>query len=77
MMVSPIAYPIESIPEMFEKFLKINPLFYFIVANQSVLMYQKSPDFEIWLGMIVLGVGFFFVGYQFFIRMKRVFVDNV
>ena len=77
MMLSPIAYPMDSIPEMYGRFLKANPLFYFIVANQNVLMYGTNPPKEIWLPMILLGIGFFIVGYQFFIRMKRVFVDNV
>lgn len=77
MMLSPIAYPVDSIPSTYGRFLKMNPLFYFIVANQNVLMYGESPSVEIWGPMILLGIGFFVIGYQFFIRMKRVFVDNV
>ena len=77
MMLSPIAYPADSIPETYARFLKGNPLFYFIVANQDILMYGKVPDSQILIPMIILGIGFFIVGYQFFIRMKRVFVDNV
>ena len=77
MMLSPIAYPADSIPETYAKFLKGNPLFYFIVANQDVLMYGKLPEPQIWIPMVILGIGFFVIGYQFFIRMKTVFVDNV
>ena len=77
MMLSPIAYPVESIPAMYSGFLKLNPLYYYIVANQKLLMYQTMPAKEIWIPMILMGLGFFVIGYQFFIRMKRVFVDNV
>ncbi|WP_206460022.1 ABC transporter permease [Anaerovorax sp. IOR16] len=77
MMLSPIAYPVEAIPDMFKSFIKVNPLFYFITANQNVLMYQTNPSSSTWTTMILLSFGFFFLGYQFFIRMKKVFVDNV
>ena len=77
MMLSPIADPGEAIPAMYSGFLKLNPLYYYIVANQKLLMYQTMPAKEIWIPMILMGLGFFVIGYQLFIRMKRVFVDNV
>ena len=58
MMLSPIAYPVDSIPATYGKFLKANPLFYFIVANQNILMYGRWPEESIIFSVLLLGVGF-------------------
>lgn len=77
MMVSPIAYPVSSIPENLRTFMGINPMYCFIVSSQKVLLYGQMPGQSEWIGMIVWGPVVFLAGCQFFIKMKRVFVDNV
>ncbi len=77
MMISPIAYPVSSIPENLRMFMGINPMYSFIVSSQKVLLDAQQPELSDWIGMLVWGPVFFWTGYQFFIKMKRVFVDNV
>lgn len=77
MMVSPIAYPINFIPQNLQPFLKVNPMYYIISCYQEILMFGRWPKAEIFLPFLIMSVLFFVVGYNFFMKMKRVFTDNV
>ena len=77
MMISPIAYPVSAVPENLRVFMVINPIYSFIIASQEVLLHGDMPEVSVWLGMFIWGPCLFLLGYQFFIKMKRVFVDNV
>lgn len=77
MMISPIAYPIDMIPENLRPFLAMNPLFYIITSYQQILMFGKLPSMDIMIKFISMSLIFFFIGYWFFSKLKRVFIDNV
>lgn len=77
MMISPIAYSQSMIPSDLRPFLAINPLYYFIVSYQDVLMLGQLPSTHIILVLVIMSFLFYMVGYWFFMKMKRVFVDNV
>jgi lipopolysaccharide transport system permease protein len=77
MMVSPIAYTIDMVPESLQPFLMANPLYYLIVAYQDSLMLGRFPrGGTLW---VCLGMGAvtFWCGYWFFGRLKRVITDYV
>lgn len=77
MMISPIAYTAEMVPDALRPFLAINPLYYIIIAYQDCLMLGRFPREGIfWVLILIAGVSFW-TGYWFFGRMKRVFADNV
>jgi len=77
MMVSPIAYTEDMIPDGLRFLIAINPLYYFIISYQKVLMFGKFPGSNI-LGMLgSISIFSFVFGYWFFSRMKGIFVDNV
>lgn len=77
MMVSPIAYPVEMVPGNLQPFLKLNPLYYTISSYQDVLIFERAPRLETFIPYAIMSVVIFMIGYKFFIKMKRVFVDNV
>jgi lipopolysaccharide transport system permease protein len=77
MMVSPIAYTPEMIPDNLRPFLAINPLYYFITAYQELLMLGKYPGNGILFPIVALGFGFFIFGYWFVSKMKKLFADNI
>ncbi len=77
MMVSPIAYTEDMIPQALQPFLKLNPLYYLIVSYQDCLMLGRTPPASVLGTLFALALGMFFLGYVFFARMKKVFVDNV
>ena len=77
MMISPIAYPVSAVPENLRVFMVINPIYSYIIASQEVLLHGDMPGASDWIGMFIWGPCLFLLGYQFFIKMKKVFVDNV
>ncbi len=77
MMASPIAYPVSAIPDSLRTLMPINPIYCFIISSQKVLIYGEMPDAASLIGMFIWGPCVFLIGYSFFIKMKRVFVDNV
>lgn len=77
MMISPIAYPVSMVPDNLRPFLQINPLYYIISSYQDVLMFGRFPRLTIFVPFVVMSLASFILGYWFFIKMKRVFADNV
>ena len=77
MMVSPIAYTPDMIPEGLRPFLQLNPLYYYITAYQNFLIYGKMPSWDILLVIVLISVGFFIVGFWFFSKIKQLFDDNI
>ncbi len=77
MLVSPIAYTPEMVPEGMRPLLKINPLFYIITGIQDAVMIGRLTDISLLLVFFSITMIFFIFGYHLFMRLKRVFADNV
>lgn len=77
MMVSPIAYTPEMIPDGLRPLLKLNPLYYFITAYQECLIYGRFPARSVLLTLIIFSLLTFFMGHWFFGKMKQLFDDNI
>lgn len=76
MMISPIAYTEDMIPESLRTVLYINPLYYLIILYQKIFMFN-SLDIGL-LGIFAFLSFFHFIaGYYFFIKLKSVFNDYV
>ncbi|MDJ0734361.1 MAG: ABC transporter permease [Nostocaceae cyanobacterium] len=76
MMLSPIAYTEAMVPASMRPFLAINPLYYMIIAYQSVLMLNQFP-LRIFVPLISMSLGIYILGFWFFTRMKKIFSDNI
>lgn len=77
MMVSPIAYTIDMIPEFLVPFLKLNPLYYFIMAYQDSMVIGCYPRGNVLNYIVIISISIFILGYWFFEKMKSVFADNI
>ena len=77
MMVSPIAYTADMVPANLRPFLGANPLYYLITAYQDSLMLGQFPRDNIMIVLTCLGFMFFFGGYWFFSKIKKLLADNV
>lgn len=77
MMISPIAYTVDMVPQNLRPLLAFNPLYYMIAAYQDCLMLGRFPRQDILGILLCISLGSFCVGYSFFSRMKQVFADNV
>src|SRR5262249_44908314 len=77
LIVTPIAYTPDMIPEKMQLFVYLNPLYYFTAGFQYVLSYDSLPPFIVMAGMIVLSLGSFCGGYWAFQKAKTKFYDYI
>jgi lipopolysaccharide transport system permease protein len=77
MILSPIAYTPDMVPQALKPVLVLNPMAYFIVAYQDTLILGHLPSLSNVLVVTVMSVGLFAVGGYFFARSKPVFIDYV
>lgn len=77
MMISPIAYTVDMVPSNLRPILGFNPLYYIIIAHQDCLMLGRFPSGSVFWVLSIMSVISFTVGFWFFTRMKKAFVDNV
>lgn len=76
MMISPIAYTTEMIPENWRIFIWFNPLSHMILSYQDILMMGRFPGAHFWV-FLCISIFFFYTGFYFFQKMKLIFVDNI
>jgi lipopolysaccharide transport system permease protein len=76
MMISPIAYTEDLIPEALRSMLYFNPLYYLIILYQKILIFN-TLDIKLLGIFTVLAFLHFVLGYYFFTKLKGVFSDYV
>lgn len=75
--VSPIFFPISSIPESFQIYVLANPLTFIIEQARAVLIFGNSPD---WLGLgvyLILSTVIAWVGFIWFQKTRKGFADVI
>ena len=75
--LSPFAFTPEMVPETLKFIIYLNPLSYFVLSFQQIIAYGAWPDFISVTGSIILGLGFFLLGYYVFLKGKFEFFDYV
>ncbi|WP_213526021.1 ABC transporter permease [Paenibacillus sp. J31TS4] len=75
MFLSPIFYPVSSIPNEFQFFYKINPISYVVEDTRQILIWGNLPNYQ-WIAIgTCLGLLFSFIGYKCFEKTRRGFAD--
>lgn len=77
MMLSPIAYTPEMVPNALRPLLALNPLAHFIAAYQKCLMLNTVPAWSDWLVLVCLAVGSLALGYFVISRLKTIVADSL
>ena len=73
--LTPIVYPIATIPERYQKWLRFNPIYPIVNAYQEILVYGRIPhDFGV-LVVALLGIFLVLVGLFLFRRASPELVD--
>jgi lipopolysaccharide transport system permease protein len=75
MIASPIAYTPEAAPGLLRVLVYINPLSYFILTFQDLIMYGRLPPAPVILAVLALSFGPYLVGFRLFQRAKHAFWD--
>lgn len=73
--LSPFAYTPEMVPAAMKPIIYLNPVSYFVLSFQQFICYGTWPDLVSTVGVVVLALGSFIIGFTFFQRAKYVFFD--
>lgn len=77
MMVTPIAYTVDMIPDSIKPFITFNPLYYLVVSYQDVLVCCCWPRHHVLTILGVMSIVTFYIGYWFYHNIQRDFGNNV
>jgi lipopolysaccharide transport system permease protein len=77
MIASPIGYTPGMVPAGLKPLVALNPMAYFVIAFQKVIVLGELPSTVEICVIVFLSVGTFLAGSQFFARGKSVVVDYV
>ncbi len=70
---TPIAYPVELIPENIRWAMKLNPVYFFVDGFRKCIYEHKVPDLNSWLMMTAIGFGSLLIGYLVFKKLQKNF----
>jgi lipopolysaccharide transport system permease protein len=75
--LTPIIYPVTSVPERFRTLLSLNPVTPFFVAYQEALLYNRLVSWEAFGAMLCLGAVALLVGVLVFERLRWSLIEEV
>lgn len=77
MMVSPIAYTMDMVPESLRPMIIGNPVAHFIFCYQNVIFLGEAPPMKSFLIIAIGAPLMFYAGFALFRRLKPVMADHV
>jgi lipopolysaccharide transport system permease protein len=75
LIITPIAYTPEMIPDAMTGLMYFNPLFYFVISFQYLIILDRIPPVDILITGAVISAVVFVIGFSVFRRSKQVFYD--
>lgn len=73
--MTPIFYPLEMVPAVFQKPLQLNPLTIMIEQARNVFLYDKMPDWSFLGGALLVSLLVMQLGFAWFYKTKKGFAD--
>lgn len=73
--LTPIIYPPKQIPEAYRGYALMNPVAKLVMAYQDIFYYDRWPDFEGLLKVVLVGVVLFAVGSHYMSRKREDFAE--
>lgn len=77
MFLSPVFFPLDSLPESFQMVVRFNPLTIPIEQLRMVMFWGTQPDWTKLLPYTLTSLVFLYLGYIFFQKVRRGFADVV
>lgn len=75
--ISPILYPLSSIPEEFRVYSMFNPIAIFSMAYQDILFYNRMFDLKGMSAVLVFSITIYIIGTIIFNRYKESFAEEI
>ncbi|NHN34271.1 ABC transporter permease [Paenibacillus agricola] len=77
MLLSPIFYPVTSIPKDLLFIYYFNPVGYVVEDMRRVMIWGQMPDWNVWGIEMIIGLVVFYLGYIWFHKTKSGFADVI
>lgn len=77
MFLSPVFYPLSSIPAAYQPLLLLNPLTVPIEQGRDVLVFGRVPDLGVYIFYLVICTSIAWLGFAWFQKTRRGFADVV
>jgi ABC-type polysaccharide/polyol phosphate export permease len=74
---TPIVYTIDIIPADSQKYLKLNPFFYFMESYHDIFYHSRFPDLNNFIICSVMAITVYGLGFYFFKKYKKGFISNI
>jgi lipopolysaccharide transport system permease protein len=75
MFVSPVFYPLTSLPPRYQSLLQLNPLTFIIEESRNTLIFGAVPDFTRWALVLTASLAIAWGGFAWFQKTRRGFAD--
>lgn len=75
MFLSPIFYPVSSLPAAYRPFLRMNPLTLTIEQARDVMIWGIAPDWVVWIGYLFVTSMIAWLGFAWFQKTRKGFSD--
>ena len=75
--LTPIIYPVSSVPERFRALVSLNPVTPFFVAYQEALLYNRLVSWQAFGVMLCLGAAALLIGVLVFERLRWSLAEEV
>ena len=75
MFLSPLFYPISSLPEQYRTFMLINPLTFVIEQARGLMIFGTILDWKTWALYSILSILIVFLGFAWFQKTRKGFAD--
>src|SRR5688572_28596845 len=75
MFVSAVFYPVSALPEVYQAWLRLNPLVLIITESRKVLIFGILPDWSWWSITLLVGLAIAVAGFWWFQKVRKGFAD--
>ncbi len=75
--LSPYAYTPEMVPAALKIIIYMNPISYFVLMFQQLIVYSNFPDIELLIFALFLSISFLYLGIKVFKKTKQIYIDHV
>ena len=75
--LTPIMYDVAIIPEKFQFFMKLNPMYWFLDFARQIILYNQVPGINCFIYCAIIALSFLFAGMYIFKKKQDKFIYYV
>lgn len=75
MFMSPVFYPVSSLPEGYQRWIYLNPFTFILEEGRKTLVFGETVDWLAWFPHVLGGLALAWVGFWWFQKSRRGFAD--